>query len=652
MVGGVSAGAAGVASVMTAKVTLAMILQSREFQRRVRLAYLFSRYPIVSQTFCDTEMLALERLGFALELYSIYPPPTSFRHGHARRLKASLHYAPPAPVLKLAEAAAKAEGRWPSALIAEHERKYGPAYKAALRARNALWFAELFTRRGITHFHVHFANRAAHTAIFIKALSGIPFSVSTHGQDFMSDLGSDELLREICREAEFVANETHFSKGLVAKVCPQSEGKMHRVFNGMDLANFPAPAPRPEAPDRPVSIVSTGRLIEFKGFQHLIPACATLHARGLNFRCDIIGDGPGRESLQGQIEGLGLRAQVRLRGSLPQEEVFAALRACDIFTLPCTTDRLGTTDVFPTVILEAMASGKPVVSTRLAGVPEQIVDEESGLLVEPGNEVQLADALAALVTSGPRRQELGQAGRLRVEQEFSVEKTVLPLKALFERHVKSTAPAPAAQARLGVLVSEWPGHESTTRELKQLHAAHPALRIYAIDSASAAPGLPQAMYLENLDFLPDGMVTEGEWQQEREVARRMETWRMDLGQKLSSETFLRHARRALYLRRMVAESGVRHLHIGDARELLTGWLLHRLSGTTISLSLDTRPPRTSDSVLAKLASACLGIRCSLADGEWAPIKAELGRDTAVVRCKVTRPPETEWMESLASWAGK
>jgi hypothetical protein len=111
----------------------------------------------------------------------------------------------------------------------------------------------------------------------VKALSGIPFSISTHGQDFMSDLGSDELLREICRRAEFVANETEFSKGLVASRCPESVGKMLRVFNGMELANFPSPARSGESE---AAHCERRRLIEFKGYHHLIAACAELRQRG------------------------------------------------------------------------------------------------------------------------------------------------------------------------------------------------------------------------------------------------------------------------------------------------------------------------------------------------------------------------------------
>ncbi|RYD71485.1 MAG: colanic acid biosynthesis glycosyltransferase WcaL, partial [Verrucomicrobiaceae bacterium] len=428
-------------------------------------------------------MLALERMGVELEIYSVYPPPTSFRHGHAARLKAPIHYAPPTPILKLGEKMAKKQGRWPEALIAKHEQRYGPDYKAALRARNALYFADLFKARGITHFHVHFANRAAHTAIFVKEISGIPFSLSTHGQDFMVDLGNDDLLREICQEAEFVANETEFSKGLVASRCPASEGKMFRVFNGMDLTNFPAPKTATES--AVPRIVTIGRLIEFKGFHHLISACSMLRERGLAFECDIIGEGPWRAALEDQITQQKVGDRVRLLGAIPQEEVFGKLRGCDIFTLPCIVDQNGASDVFPTVILEAMASAKPVVSTKLAGVPEQIDSGRTGLLVDPGDERSLADALSRLLQSPELRREYGEAARRRLETEFAIENTVQPLKERFEQIVKAK-PAPiASHVRLGILAWDWPASDRAAEELQNLRQAYPQMRTYALHVASS-----------------------------------------------------------------------------------------------------------------------------------------------------------------------
>ena len=146
-------------------------------------------------------------------------------------------------------------------LVEGHERKYGPAVKASTRARNASYFAELFRRHAVDHFHVHFANRAAHTALFLKAMSGLSFSVTAHGQDFMADLGNDDLLREICDEAEFVAVETEYSRGLMQARCPNAASKIHRVYNGMDLANFLGASPKSSA--GMVEILSVGRLVAF-----------------------------------------------------------------------------------------------------------------------------------------------------------------------------------------------------------------------------------------------------------------------------------------------------------------------------------------------------------------------------------------------------
>src|SRR2546423_9401120 len=184
------------------------------------------------------EMLDLERRGFDLTIGSIHPPLTSIRHPHAGALQARVQSAPPSPMGGLWEEKARTEKRWPQALVEAHERKYGPAVKAPTRARNASYFAELFRRHAVDHFHVHFANRAAHTALFLKAMSGLSFSVTAHGQDFMADLGNDDLLREICDEAKFVAVETEYSRGLMQARCPNAASKIHRVYNGMDLENF------------------------------------------------------------------------------------------------------------------------------------------------------------------------------------------------------------------------------------------------------------------------------------------------------------------------------------------------------------------------------------------------------------------------------
>ena len=240
------------------------------------------------------------------------------------------------------------------------------------------------------------------------------------------------MLREICAAAEFVAAETDYSRDLLRQRCPDSAAKIHRVYNGIDLERFPAPQSGATGIRIP-RIVSVGRLVAFKGFDDLIDACAELARRGIDFVCDIIGDGPLRETLQAKIEQLDLSSRVNLLGSLSQDAVLEKLQAADIFALASTTDAQGATDVFPTVILEAMASARPVVSTRLAGIPELVVDGETGILVSPGDSTALADALEQLLRDPELRLRYGRAGRARIEQHFRIEQTVAPLIEMLER---------------------------------------------------------------------------------------------------------------------------------------------------------------------------------------------------------------------------
>src|SRR5438045_7917958 len=134
----------------------------------MRLSYLYSRYPVLSQTFCDAEMLKLERRGHEIILGSLYPPKTALRHEYLKKLRAPIRYAPSSRELDALARKAKRAGRWPSALGAQHEKKYGAEYKGALRARNALLFVELFEGGRVRYFHVHFANDSADTAKSVK----------------------------------------------------------------------------------------------------------------------------------------------------------------------------------------------------------------------------------------------------------------------------------------------------------------------------------------------------------------------------------------------------------------------------------------------------------------------------------------------------
>ena len=539
----------------------------------MRLGYLYSRYPVISQTFCDAEMLALERRGMELVIGSVYPPLTSLRHEYIASLRAPIHYAPPQEILRILERHAKTARKWPRDLVEQHDGKYGPGAKAELRARNALYFADFFTRSGVHHVHVHFANRAAHTALFLKEISEIPFSVTAHGQDFMKDLGSDDLLREICAAAEFVAAETDYSRDLLRQRCPDSAAKIHRVYNGIDLERFPAL--RSSNDNRIPRIVSVGRLVPFKGFADLIDACAELARRRIDFVCDIIGDGPLRETLQAKIEQLDLASRVNLLGSLSQGAVLEKLQAADIFALASTTDAQGATDVFPTVILEAMASARPVVSTRLAGIPELVVDGQTGMLALPGDSAALAQTLEQLLRDPELRLRFGHAGRARIEQHFRIEQTVAPLVQLLERSCSrrpagdvSVSRSAAESSRrashppsrsfgvasseaateVAYLIDQWPDRELPLleREVEEMKRRNVPIRPFVceLNSSARLNGAVERV-ASSFEFLPDAMVLEAEWRTNPALAQQLEEDRARQSSRAPGAIFLRQGRFAL-----------------------------------------------------------------------------------------------------------
>ena len=584
----------------------------------MRLGYFYSRYPVLSQTFCDAEMLALERLGFELEIGSVYPPLTSLRHEHIADLRAPIHSAPPQEILKILEKRAKTNGTWPRDLVARHERKYGPGVKAEQRARNAVYFAHHFKRRGVDHIHVHFANRAAHTAMFLKEISGIPFSVTAHGQDFMKDLGNDDLLREICAAAEFVAAETDYSRALLRQRCPASAAKTHRVYNGMDLTRFPVP--HYEISGKTPRIISVGRLVAFKGFDYLIDACAELARQGLEFTCEIIGDGPLRGDLEARIRKLDLSGRVRLVGSLSQGTVLEKLRSADIFALASMTDAQGASDVFPTVIIEAMAAARPVVSTRLAGIPESVVHGETGLLVPPEDTMALAEALSRLIQDAKLRLHYGRAGRERIEQYFGIDHTVAPLIELFEKtpgaSTKSTerrashSEAATGKHRIAYIIDQWPDKNLPLldRELEEMKRRHvPIAPIVCELNSQTRCTRAMEKTARSLEFLPDPMVIEAEWRANQALAQTMEEDRAQQSARAPGAVFLRQARFAVVLRRLLREKNVSHLHATSSSALVCALILKKLLKVTVSATIEARPNLSREWIQNAL-SECVGGR--------------------------------------------
>jgi glycosyltransferase involved in cell wall biosynthesis len=495
-------------------------------------------------------------------------------------LQAEILYPPPRSVLDFPlSGKLEQDADWQAMqqLAATHDARYGKQFKALTRARNAWSYAQEFRQRGVKHIHIHFANRATHTALFLKQ-AGFTFSFTAHAQDFMVDLGSRELLQEMAQAAEFVVAVSEYSRGLLQEMCPDAAGKIRRIYNGLDPAAFQVS--EAQKPGEPCRILSIGRLIDFKGFQVLIPAVAGLRRAGRAVELNIVGEGPLRPVLERLIAESNAGEFIRLLGVQSQDQIKAHLAESDIFALACVVDAKGASDILPTVITEAMASGLPVVSTRLVGVPEMVDHEITGLLAAPEDVTDLAAQLDRLIENPALRKTYGQAGRHKFESTFALEHTAGQLAEMlrpYGENVSSDRAQPAP--RWLCLLTQWPGVNPELDYLSQ----HPAIHL-----AAARADLPAERYPQGCQFLPDAMVLEAAWRNAPAWVARLESLYEKCGP-VDGELYFREARRAVYLAGEVVRMGIRHLHAFRSDALLCIWQMHQLTGLPASATIEPKP---------------------------------------------------------------
>ena len=186
---------------------------------------------------------------------------------------------------------------------------------------------------------------------------------------------------------------------------------------------------------RAVSIATVASLQPQKGHRNLVDACALLRDRGWSVRCNFAGEGEERPALEAQIRELGLQAVVTLQGALPRDRVVALVGAADVVVQPSVVLSSGKTEGIPVALMEALAAARAVVASDVSGIPELVIDGETGLLVPPGRPVALADAIERLAADPGLRARLGRAGRARVLAEFDLHVTTAALAARFAASV-------------------------------------------------------------------------------------------------------------------------------------------------------------------------------------------------------------------------
>lgn len=420
-----------------------------------RVIYLVRSWPRLSQTFIVNEVLALERRGLELSIFSlvrsgeeIVQPQVAQVRAPVTHLEDAAHQSWRSRVQRHRALWAAAPGRYLRTLLyclRHPEAAAGYGDSSTLRCfDHAVQVAVAIEGLRASgddpmHVHAHFAHDPALVAMLVARLTDLPFTFTAHARDLLQ-IPPTSLAARAAEATALVtccgANADYIS----AAVPPARRPPVHLIYHGVELGRF-SPTPRDPATSVP-RLLSVGRLVEKKGYADLLRALARLAAENRPFTCEIYGDGPLDDELLRLRDSLGLRAQVELMGARSSDQIAAALGAADAFVLTPLVTEDGDRDGIPNVLVEAMACGLPVVTTSAGGITELVESEVNGLVTAPGDVSAVADALSRLLGDPGLRGRLGAAARGTVENGYDIDFAARALETLFRPTSLSAAPTP------------------------------------------------------------------------------------------------------------------------------------------------------------------------------------------------------------------
>jgi colanic acid/amylovoran biosynthesis glycosyltransferase len=396
-----------------------------------RIAYLAPELPSLSATFVTNEIWSLEDLGAEVVPYSVHKPQYKAHGKKAETLAArtSVVYDKPwqeniLALIQLAITHKRSFFRSVSYLVRDVSKTglfKTQALKLVYQYLKSAWLAKDLRAQNVEHLHIHFAHVPTQIGMYAATLAGIPFTFMSHANDLFE---RPLLIPEKITRAHRAVTISEFNVALMTSLGGDAN-RMEIVRCGVKSSET-IPVSEPGA-EQTFVIGTLGRLVEKKGVDTLLKAGHLLQEQGLDFRIEIAGDGPLSTELKRLSQDLGLSDHVHFIGSLPHAAVLPWMRSLDVFVLAGKKDKNGDMDGIPVVLMEAMTMGIPVVSTRLSGIPELVIHEETGLLGHPEDALDLATNLKRLMDDEQLRPVLVRGGFAHVQKEFDNELNALRL---------------------------------------------------------------------------------------------------------------------------------------------------------------------------------------------------------------------------------
>jgi glycosyltransferase involved in cell wall biosynthesis len=407
--------------------------------KTLKIAYVVKMFPRLSETFILNEMLELERQGVEITVFSLKKPNEGKFHPQLSALKAQVYYLENFDTKKWASWLGEA---WPHLEL--RSENFWDLMGRALNAKDvhtmdyvlwSAWTAARLLELNICHIHSHFASLPSTIAWFAGSIASVPFSFTAHAKDIYVYDMDEHFHREKLFSAKFVVTVTNYNKEYIYDENPDLDReKIKVVHNGVNLENI---KPAAEIAREKNFILGVGRLVPKKGFDTLLDVCGILKKRGMRIKCLIAGDGADADILLARRDQLDLGDTVEFTGAATQDQIIDLMRKATVLCLPCRIAGDGNRDALPTVLLEALACGLPVISTNISGIPEIIDSGENGILVEPDDPLSLADEMEKILGKDELRQRFAKSGISKARDSFDIIKNVGVLKNLFSESLRT-----------------------------------------------------------------------------------------------------------------------------------------------------------------------------------------------------------------------
>lgn len=404
-----------------------------------RICYFTNCYPKTSHSFIRNEIEALERQGFDVVRITIRPSSEGLIDkddlAESERTEPLLRGGAARLALAVAATVARRPGRSIAVLARALWERPAGLVRAIAYFAEACRLLALMATGNVQHVHVHFGTNPAAIALMASRIGDVTFSMTVHGPDeFDAPVALD--LRGKIAGAAFVVGVSSFGRSqLMRWSAPADWPKIHVVRCG--VANrFHAPAAMADAGLRSRTLVCVARLSGQKGLPLLIEAVEQL-MRTEPFCLRIVGDGELRATIEAAIAARGLHRHVQLLGWLGAEDVRRTLLDARGLVLPSFAEGL------PVVLMEALALGRPVVATAIAGIPE-LVDAQNGWLVPAGSAAALADAMRAVLQADcATLQAMAMVGQRRVRRDHDIDRNAAQLAGLLRTAIARPIPSVA-----------------------------------------------------------------------------------------------------------------------------------------------------------------------------------------------------------------